>query len=65
LVLWWLVIWLLLRFQWSHALGFAFICWLAFTLALVPFLLSRSRTAAEKRSKPTTAQVQFENYTIV
>lgn len=55
LVLWWVVLWLLLRFQWSHALGYAFVAWLAFTLALVPFLLSRARTAAETSGRPAAA----------
>lgn len=51
LALWWAAIWLLLRFQWSHAAGFAFVAWLAVTLALVPFLLGRARTAAHGRTK--------------
>lgn len=63
-VLWWLAIWLLLRFQWSHALGFAFVCWLALTLALVPFLLSRSRTAAEKRGKPAAMYLRINRPSI-
>ena len=48
--LWFAVLWPILRFQWPHALGFGFICWLAVTLALVPFLLDRSRTASEKKA---------------
>jgi hypothetical protein len=43
------VMWPLLRFQWAHALGFAFVCWLVTTLALVPFLVDKSRSAAEKK----------------
>jgi len=60
LVLWWVVIWLLLRFQWSHAIAFALVCWLAFTLALVPFLISRTRTAAEKKTAPPAALYRLE-----
>ena len=56
-VLWFLVLWLLLRFQWSHALGFAALCWLVATLVLMPYLLGRSRDAAEKKAKATVALV--------
>jgi len=55
--LWFVVLWLLMRFTWSHALGFAFVCWLAFTLALVPYVLSKSREAADKRAKNATAML--------
>jgi hypothetical protein len=51
-LVWFLVLWLLLRFQWAHALGFAFVCWLAMTLAVVPELLDRSRNAAPKKNPP-------------
>ena len=47
--IWFAVLWPLLRFQWAHALGFAFIGWLVLTLALVPYLLTTSRTAAAKK----------------
>jgi hypothetical protein len=57
-VLWFLVLWLLMRFAWPHALGFAFICWLAFTLVLVPFILSKSRDAADRRAKASAAMVR-------
>jgi hypothetical protein len=46
--LWFAVLWPLMRFQWGHALCFGFVCWLVFTLAIVPFLLDRSRTTAHK-----------------
>ena len=39
LLIWWLCLWLLLRFQWSHALGLAFVLWLVMTLAILPMLL--------------------------
>jgi hypothetical protein len=41
-VVWFLVLWLLLRFQWSHALGLALPLWLALSLTAVPFLLART-----------------------
>ncbi len=53
---WFAVFWPLLRFQWSHALGFACVLWLVVTLALVPFLLDRARNAAKKTAPPAVAQ---------
>jgi hypothetical protein len=38
-LLWWLCLWLLVRFQWSHALGIGFILWLVLTLTVLPMLL--------------------------
>ena len=46
--LWFVVIWLLLHFQWPHALGFAAVCWLVMTLAVVPYLHDTARKAAVK-----------------
>jgi hypothetical protein len=42
LVVWWLALWLLLRFQWSHALGQAIVLWLVATLFVLPPLFSRA-----------------------
>jgi hypothetical protein len=39
---WFLCLWLLLRFQWPHALGLAVPLWAALTLTIVPMLLTRS-----------------------
>jgi hypothetical protein len=41
-VAWFLCLWLLLRFQWSHALGLAIPLWLALSLSVVPFLLGKT-----------------------
>jgi len=46
LALWFVVLWLLLRFQWTHALGLAFCIWLIFTLAFLPMMLDYARTLA-------------------
>jgi hypothetical protein len=46
---WFIALWLLLRFQWSHALGFAFVMWLAVTLAVLPMMLFEAADVAEKR----------------
>ena len=53
LFLWFACLWLLLRFQWSQALGLAIVFWLAMTLIIVPMLLSNVEEAA---SKPALAQ---------
>jgi len=46
LALWFVCLWLLLRFQWSHALGLALIFWLVMTIFGVPALLSKVEAAA-------------------
>jgi hypothetical protein len=46
---WWLCLWLLLRFQWSHALGLGFILWLVFTLSVLPMLLNYAAEVAQNR----------------
>jgi hypothetical protein len=46
LALWFVCFWLLLRFQWSHALGLAVIFWLVSTILIVPTLLAKVETAA-------------------
>ena len=49
LVLWFLGLWLILRFQWSHALGFAFVMWLVFSIILLPMMLGNAAEVAESR----------------
>ncbi len=39
-VLWFVCLWLLLRFQWSHALGMAIVLWLVVTIAFLPMMLN-------------------------
>jgi hypothetical protein len=41
-LLWFAVLWLLLRFYWSHALGLAFVIWLIVTIPLLPMLLGEA-----------------------
>jgi hypothetical protein len=55
--LWFGALWPLLRFQWPHALGFAALCWLVVTLALLPYMFGRARDAAEKRQKKAVAMM--------
>ena len=53
--IWFVVIWLLLHFQWPHALGFAAVCWLVMTLAVVPYLHDTARKVAVKPRTRTIA----------
>ena len=46
--LWFLCLWLLLRFQWGHALGLGFVMWLVMTLLVVPMMLASAGKAAEE-----------------
>ena len=39
---WFACLWLLLRFQWPHALGLAVPLWATFVLIIVPMLITRS-----------------------
>jgi len=56
---WFLVLWLLLHFQWPHALGFAAVCWLVMTLAVVPYLHSTARNASSKPRTLASAGYRF------
>jgi len=47
---WFAVLWLLLRFQWTHALGLAAGCWLVMTLVLLPMLLDRAQELAREKA---------------
>jgi len=52
--LWFVCLWLLLRFQWSHALGLAVVMWLIMTVAILPMVLDQAGASGQKR--PTTAE---------
>jgi hypothetical protein len=47
---WFLCLWLLLRYQWTHALGLAVIFWLVMELVVMPALLDRAETVAAERA---------------
>jgi hypothetical protein len=49
LVVWFVCLWLLLRFQWSHALVQAGVAWAVMTLFVVPPILTMAESVAEKR----------------
>jgi hypothetical protein len=43
---WFVVLWVVLRFQWAHALGLASVLWAIVTLTLLPILLTQSSYVA-------------------
>jgi hypothetical protein len=48
LALWFQCLWLVLRFQWGHALGLGFVLWLVATILVVPMMLASAGKAAEE-----------------
>lgn len=60
LALWLVCMWLILRFQFSHALGLAFVFWLAFTVIILPMLLDQARVLGEEKGTPTGPVAQVE-----
>ncbi len=54
LIVWFLCLWLLLRFQWSHALGLAFVAWLI-SLFVLPMLLTQAENVRKGNLPPPTA----------
>jgi len=50
LVVWFLCLWLLLRFQWTHALGIAVVFWLVMVIVLLPMLLTKVAAAAQQQA---------------
>jgi hypothetical protein len=51
LALWFVCAWLLLRFQWPHALGLAALFWLGMTLLIVPLVLDQTQAALRERGR--------------
>jgi hypothetical protein len=65
LALWFVVLWLLLRFQWPHALGQAIVFWLVMLLFVMPPLLARAETVARQRAKAAGAgKTQAEGFSL-
>jgi hypothetical protein len=48
LAVWFLGLWLLLRFQWMHALGIAVVFWLVMTIVVLPMLLTKVAAVARQ-----------------
>jgi hypothetical protein len=59
LAVWFVCLWLLLRFQWPHALGLAVVLWVAGTLALLTPLTYQTKQAVDAKPavRPTAALV--------
>ena len=55
LAAWFLALWLLLRFQWSHALGQALVLWGIMILFILPQVLKRAEDVAGGRRPAATA----------
>jgi hypothetical protein len=55
LAVWFACLWLLLRFQWPHALGLAVAMWLAIMLAIFPLLTARTKAAVDQKAAPRAA----------
>lgn len=51
-VVWLLCLWLLVRFQFWHAFGLAFILWIAMTVLILPLILDRVEAVASRRMPP-------------
>jgi hypothetical protein len=51
LLLWFGCLWLLLRFQWAHALGLAVILWLVMTIPVLPILLDKAAELGREQAK--------------
>ena len=58
LIAWFLCLWLLLRFQWGHALGLAFVAWLVLTFFLPP-LFKKTEDLAKQRATQATSSIQW------
>jgi hypothetical protein len=50
LVVWFVSLWLLLRFQWAHALGLAFVFWLVMVLFVMQPVLTKAENVAQERA---------------
>src|SRR5262245_42583418 len=53
--LWFACLWLLLRFQWGHALGFALLLWFIVTLAILPMLFEQAALEARRNAQSVQA----------
>jgi len=58
LIAWFLCLWLLLRFQWGHALGLACVAWLVLTFFLPP-LFKKTEDLAKQRATQATSGIQW------
>jgi hypothetical protein len=59
LALWFVCLWLLMRFEWFHALVGAFVLWLVCTLIILPMLLDFAAGVSEARQVPAPAAARI------
>jgi len=52
---WFAALWLILRFQWTHALGITAVFWLVMTLLVVPMLITQVEDVARNKPKEPLA----------
>src|SRR5262245_32902029 len=62
LLVWFLALWRLLEFQWSHALGLAAVFWLIFALTIWPVLQGYVRQAAAQTATPSATAALGQNH---
>jgi hypothetical protein len=60
LVVWFLGLWLLLRYQWPHALGLAVVFWAVTTLFVLPMVLGFAERVAHERVAPPPTEVRAD-----
>src|SRR5437764_252679 len=58
LAVWFVCLWLLLHFQWPHALGLAVVCWLVMILFVLPPVLGQAEDLAQQRAVSQAAPPQ-------
>jgi hypothetical protein len=61
LAVWFACLWLLLRFQWSHALGLAVVLWLVMMLAVWPLLVTRTSVAVRQKPVPSPVALRSDS----
>jgi hypothetical protein len=58
LVVWFVCLWLVLRFQWSHALGLAILFWVAVSFLIMPMLFERVEQLGQSPPTPSAARAR-------
>jgi hypothetical protein len=61
LVVWFLGLWLLLRYQWAHALGLAVVFWGVNTLFVLPQVLGLAERVARERAAPPPVEARQQD----
>ena len=57
---WFAGLWLLLRFQWSHALGLAIVAWIVLTLIVLPALFKKTEDLAKQAPTAATTAASLQ-----